>query len=206
MNSRCSIFAILIKAVALALPLAAITSGCAARTPRATSEPSLPADGNSELMEYIAEQPFVTANAAYRAIWLMLESEPYSGGFDDLTQALATRKVIDARWHYDALQFIDNATAAYMISRSAKFNSSINFALTGLGRYAWKELQYRRIAEPGSELSLITGGQFLGMLAKSDDYLHDVGRASGQRSELGDDPSANRPTSTPPDPGASQLP
>lgn len=157
-------------------------------------------------MEYISEQPFVTANAAYRAIWLMVETEPFSGGFDELTEALVDRQIVDARWHYDALQFIDNATAAYMISRAAHINSSINFALTGLGRYAWKELQYRRIAEPGSEWSLTTGGQFLALLTKTDDYLHDIGRATSPRSELGDDPSTQGATRAPADSGTSQLP
>lgn len=170
--------------------LALCLGGCAMRTPHVTSAPVVPADGNAELMEYIADQPFVTAEAAYRAVWLMIETEPYSGSFDDLTHELVQRKIAADSWHYAPDQTINNGTAAYLICRAAKINSSINFALTGLGRYAWKELQYRRIAEVGSESNLTTGGAFLAMLSKTDDYLHEMRRAPDQRSELGHDPSA----------------
>lgn len=164
-------------------------SGCVSQGLRATSEPSLPAEGNAELMEYIAGQPFITANAGYRAIRLLVSEEPFSGSFEELTADLVQRHVVDSHWNYDPLQYLDNASVAYMISRAAHVGMSLNFAVTGFGRYAWKELQYRRIAEPGSEYSLTTGGQFLAMLSKTDDYLHEVGRAPGQRSELGADPS-----------------
>ena len=57
--------------------------------------------------------------------------------------------------------------------------------MLGLGRYAYRELQYHQIAGPGGDLGLVSGGEFLGIVRKADEYKRHVGQTSDY-AELGE--------------------
>lgn len=161
--------------------------GCASMQPTA-SQPAMPTESNAELTEFISNQAFVTAESAYRSIYILWKGEPFSGDFDSLRSALEAGKVISPLWGHAPTSRIDRATAGFMLCRACDIRSGLNWQLTGLGRYAWKELQYRRIAGLRSEYGLVSGGEFLGLLIRSEDYLSRRGDAP-ERIELGDEPS-----------------
>jgi len=172
-----------LRVAALAL-LCASLSACRAMLPRATTQPTVPG-GNAALIQHISEQPYVTAEAAYRAIYVLWQGELFDGDFAALSEALLEGGMIDKTWSLTADQYLDRATVGYMVCRVCGVRSGLNWQLTGLGRYAWRELQYKQIAGPGSEMSLVGGGEFLGILARAEDYMRNVGKQAVERAELG---------------------
>lgn len=161
--------------------------GCASTQPTA-SQPAAPVDSNAELTEFISNQAFVTAEPAYRSIHILWKGEPFPGGFSELAAALEQGGIISPLWKHAPNTRLDRAAAGFMLCRACDIRSGLNWQLTGLGRYAWKELQYRRIAGPRSEFGLVSGGEFLGLLIRAEDYLAGRGEYS-DRLDLGEEPT-----------------
>ncbi len=161
---------------------------CRTTAPRAASQPAPPPHENALLIEYIGEQPFVTADSGYRAVYSFWKNgESFEGEFEALAALLVENKIASGAWHQTPDEVLDRATVAYMICRAANIHG-VNWDLMGLGRYAWRELVHRGIAYPGSELRLVSGGELLGILYRAEDHLQDIGRG-GKRVELGEEPT-----------------
>ena len=175
--------AFLVVTLGLTLPACQVTS-----PHLATTQPAIPTDGNGALAEYIADQPFVTVEPAYRAVYILWKGEVFEGDFHALTEALAAGGIITQRWNYPADGQIDRASVGYMLCRAGNVRSGLNWQLTGLGRYAWRELNYLGIANPISEYGYVPGGQFIGMLARSEEYMLRRGQAGIEPVELGGAP------------------
>lgn len=190
MGNRKSMRAFVTCAIAGVAALAIFGGGCA--PVRATAMTPVPNNANAELMEYIGDQPFLTAEAGYRAAYVFWKGQPFDGDFAGVRGALVDGGIAAGSWSHDPADCLDRATAGYLICRACGINSGINWPLTGLGRYAWKELQYRQIAQPSGEMGLIGGGEFLGVLAKAEDYARRSGAADlGPKAELGAQPTAD---------------
>ena len=169
-----------------AFPLAvlfAALGGCQA--PHAPSTTPPPRSGSAELVMYIANQPFVTAEPAYRAVYSLATGEAFAGDFGELTEKLRADGLIEKDWNHAADQCLDRATVAFMVCRACKIQSGINWMLTGLGRYAWRELQFKGIAEGGNDAALMGGGEFVGLLSRAGQYLERTGKAGEQQVQLG---------------------
>ncbi|MBU0639728.1 MAG: hypothetical protein KKB50_12750 [Planctomycetes bacterium] len=167
-----------------------LLGACRAAMPHApTTQPAVPTDGNAALMGYIGEQAYVTAEPAYRAIHILWRGDFFEGDFEALSAALREGGVIAPGWRHAADTFLDRAAVGYMVCRACSIKSGLNWRLTGLGRYAWRELQYRHIAGPHSELGLMSGGEFLGVLARAEDYsFRSAGPVAAEQAELGAQP------------------
>ena len=163
--------------------------GCQAARPHATTQIHVPSDTNAELVEYISDQPYVTAEAAYRAVYILANNEIFEGDYDALTAAMKSGDLVRASWDYTADTFLDRAASGYLVARACGLHTGLNWRLFGLGRYAHRELIYRRIAHPSGEYGLISGGEFLGVLARAEEYMRQSGRAAGKTIELGSEPS-----------------
>jgi len=147
-------------------------AGCRAmsvQTP--ASQPALLPDANAELTLQISTMPFLTAEAAYRAVYLLREGSAFDGDFDALSQELVASDVVSQHWQLAAGARLNRAKVGRMICRVCGIRSGLNWRLTGLGRYAWRELQYRGICRGGSELNLISGGEFLGILHHAERFV-----------------------------------
>jgi len=175
--------------LSLSAGLAAALFGCAAGGPRAaTTQPDAPLDTNAELIEYISNQPHVAAEPAYRAVYILWKNEVYQGEFSNLAQQLEGAKIVSATWGLQPDSLLNRATVGYMLARTCDIRSGLNWLLTGLGRYAWMELTYKRIAHPAGDLGLMSGGEFLGILARAEEYLFE--RKGGEQVELGAEPGS----------------
>lgn len=177
----------LIYCVLVVVLVLACVGGCRTAQP-ATTQPTVPADGNAALMQYIGEQPFVTAEVTYRAAYILAKGEVFAGDFEALTQALAADRIVGASWNHAPADLVDRQTVAYMICRACGIRGGLNWRLTGLGRYAWRELQHKRIAGPGGEWALLSGGELQGILLRADEYLYRTGRVTTGRADLGAEP------------------
>ncbi len=183
-----TIFAALRALLLVGMLSAPLLTGCRAAGPRATTQPVVPTDTNAELVEYISDQPYVTAEAAYRAVYILANGEIFHGDFDTLAAEMKVGRLVGHGWGYGADSFIDRAAVGHLVARACGI-PGLNWQLTGLGRYAWRELIYRRVAHPSGEYGLISGGEFLGVLARAEEYLHKAGRAPGETAELGGEPN-----------------
>jgi hypothetical protein len=165
-------------------------AGCQAAAPRtgAATRPVVPTEGSAALTEYIAEQPFVTVEPAYRSIYALWKGADFTGDFAALVAALRDGRIIASQWDYPPDALTDRGSVGYMICRACNIRSGLNWQLTGLGRYAWRELNYLGIVSPASEYGYVSGGQFVGILARAEDYLARRGQTVGGRVELGSPP------------------
>jgi len=182
-------FAALLTILLVGLPAVQLLTGCRAALPRTTTQPAVPADTNAELVEYISDLPYVTAESAYRAVYILSNGEIFEDSYEALVTEMQRDGLIGHAWDYDPAEFIDRAAVGHLVARACDIRTGLNWQLTGLGRYGYRELVYRRIAHPSGEYSLISGGEFLGLLARAEEYLHQVGRAPGDRAELGSEPT-----------------
>lgn len=173
---------VLMGLMALASPL---WLGCQMGGRHAVDHPAVPSDGSAELVRYIADESFVTAEPAYRAIYALAKGDAMVGSFEEVTEKLAADGLIGKDWNYAANRYLERGSVAYMICRACKIQSGINWLLTGLGRYAWRELQYKGIAGDGSEFGLMSGGEFVGLLLRAEDYMRQTGKRDVQPVELG---------------------
>lgn len=162
-----------------------VCAGCQTTLPRDSSRPPLPTDNNAELVEYISDMPYVTAEAACRAAYILAKGQVFTEDYAALVEALKSEKLITGPWNRQADEFVIRAEVAMLIARAADVRSGLNWRLTGLGRYAHRELIYLGIAHYSGEFGYISGGEFLGTLARAEDYMHNAGRSVGQRAELG---------------------
>lgn len=167
---------------ALAAPLLV---GCAA--PSAEPGLSVPRKSSAELILHISQQPYVTADAGYRAIYTLAEGQSFHGAtvssdegvspttpaaddFAALTSAMVHDKLVEASWDYAPERYLTRSDTGYMVCRACNIRTGVNWNLTGLGRYAWRELIYHEIAQPGNEFAPITGGEFLAVMLKANLY------------------------------------
>ncbi len=171
-----------------AICLLSLLTGCQAAMPRATDQAAVPAETNAELVEYISDQPFVTAESACRAIYILANGEIFEGSYDELTQTMKSSDLLGDHWTHQDNEFLNRAAIGYLVARACKIRSGLNWRLTGWGRYAYRELIYLKIAHVSGELNLISGGEFLGLLARAEEYLHKTGRVPGEAAELGQEP------------------
>jgi hypothetical protein len=154
----------------LLLAAAACLTALGCRSASPSTQPA-PRDSSATLVAYIGDQPYVTAEAAYRATYALAnDGASFDGDFAALRSALLAAKLIDD-WDYDAATFIHKHAIGVMICRACKIRTGLNWNLTGAGRYAWRELIYHRIARPSGELGLISGGEFVSVLLKAEEYL-----------------------------------
>lgn len=164
--------------------------GCQAAGPRlsSTTQPAVPTEGNGALAEYIADQPFVTAEPAYRAVYILRNGTVFEGDYPALADQMQADGLIGNGWDHSADGLLNRSAVGYLLCKACDVHSGLNWQLTGLGRYAWRELNYLGIASPLGEYGYVPGGQFIGMLARCEDYMHRTQRDGVERVELGAEP------------------
>ncbi len=180
------------RTVLLAGPLliVAFAAGCRVTLMRSGPQPAVPTDQNAELMEFIGDQPYVTAEPAYRAVYILWKGADamFRGSYEELQSELEEARIIDPLWKLPPDSPVDRATIGYMIARVCNIRTGLNWQLLGLGRYAYREVAYRGIAEPAGDLGLVSGGEFLGILLRAEQYMQTSAKGIGARPEIGPEP------------------
>lgn len=141
----------------------------------------VPRESNAELVEYIADLPYVTAEAVYRSLHILSFGNVFEGDYEALRAALSDGglPVRDV----EANVCLNRAQVGLLVASACEIKTGVNYQLTGLGRYAWRELQHLRIARTSGEYGYLSGGEFLGLLARAEEHLNPP-----DRGELGDAP------------------
>jgi hypothetical protein len=152
----------------------------------------VPTHGTAELVMYIGDQAFVTAEPAYRAAHALAHGQSFDGEFDALTQQMRTEKLVGESWNYAPDRCLTRGDVAFMVCRACRIQTGLNWLLTGLGRYAWRELQFKGIAGDGSDAAYMSGGEFVGLLSRAEEYLSRAGKRAQPPVELGARPGSPR--------------
>jgi hypothetical protein len=171
------------KFVILAAGLIGLNFGCAStgRSPAGAAEP-LPEDvltSSGGLIEFIGNQPFVTAELGYRAAYAMAEGEMFAGDYAALQSALVQLEIARSSWDLAPDQPLRRGQIGYLLCKSAGITSGFNWNLLGGERYAYRELVYLGIVRPAGEYGLMSGGEFQGALIATEEHL-----AEGQTSAV----------------------
>lgn len=170
----------LLAFAALLVPLG-LAPGCRVSLPR---EP-VPYEDNAELIVAIAEMPYVNADAACRAVYILVTGDVFPGEYDELLDAMRQRDlpVADIAPH----EAPNRQEIAKLLAEVADVPAGVNYALTGLGRYALRDLQYHRVVRTPNDYGPVSGGEFLGMLARTEELIA-ARRKTGEKVELGQEP------------------
>ena len=144
----------------------------------------IPGGTNAELIEYIAEMPYVSADAAYRALHILRTNEVFEGDFDSLKAAMSDQGGVVAGIQPNECP--DRQELCRAIVRACGISPGLNYRLTGLGRYALRDLQYQRIVRTQNDYGPFSGGEFLGILARAEEYMREHADVAGV--DLGSEP------------------
>jgi hypothetical protein len=136
----------------------------------------VPTDSSAALVMHIANEPYITAEPAYRAAYSLAHGDSFEGDYAALTQTLEADKIVCTHWQYAADRCLNRGDVGFLVCRAVGIRTGVNWNLTGLGRYAYRELIYHNIAEPGSEYRLMTGGEFVGILSRAEQYRRERDR------------------------------
>ncbi len=168
-------------------------AGCQATLPESKYRQDPVPRGNADLIDFISEQPLVTGEPVYRAVYILSQGEPHAGSFEEVKAALIEKEMAREEWNHGPNTLMNRAGVAYMIGKAVGLKTGLNWFLFDQGRYAWRELQRLGIGGPGSELGHLTGGEFNGILARANRYIAEKQRRTGdtpppEQAELGSEP------------------
>jgi hypothetical protein len=166
------------RLIATSFVMTGLLLGCQAPQPHSpdpapTREP-VPVD-NVELVSYIGQQPFITAEPAYRAAYLLRYGDAFTGDYDQLRTLLEDEGLVGRAWQHAPTERLNRGAIGYLLCRTAQIEQSLNWILFRLGRYAYRDLQILGIAGPGGEFSLVSGGEFQGILRRTENYMQEAG-------------------------------
>jgi len=133
----------------------------------------MPADEDSAaFLDRISSQANVSENDAMRGFLLLLDGRDSAKSFDERVESLRARKIVDARWSFDATRAITRGKLAYMAFQACKMSGGIMIMLAGpTQRYCLREMQYRRMMTAGSMCTPVTGMEFVGVLSRADAFI-----------------------------------
>ncbi len=120
-------------------------------------------------------EPVVTVAEAYRAVLILADGDDTHEDFAAREQALISRGMVRPEWGLERDQAIDRGTIAYMLYRMLEMRGGVDMTLFGswgLGdrRYALRELTYRGLMSKSATYQYISGGEFVYLLRKADEY------------------------------------
>jgi len=143
----------------------------------ANGQTALPKEDSAAYLDRISSRPTVTEADALAGIFLMLD-EPPKATFGEAVKALVGRKIADARWDFQAGREMVRGKVAYMIYQTCKIRGGLTLTLAGPSqRYCLRELQYRGFMTPGPVYNIVTGMEYVAILARADE-LRQTGKVT----------------------------
>ncbi len=139
----------------------------------ASPQAVLPAGENSaKYLDRISSQTRVSQNDAMRGILLLTDGKDECQTFQQRVETLTQRKIVPARWPYQADSPITRGKLAYMLYQACKVSGGVILTLAGPSqRYCLRELQYQGFLSDGAVYGQVTGMEFVAALSRADSFL-----------------------------------
>lgn len=166
----------------------------AATQPVVVAEDACLQVGEMDFLDCMVPRVKCTFAHAVRAVGIFIQGSDVGENFDQQYQFLLDRGVVRPAWKIEPDDWIDRGTISYMLYKAMGLKGGVNmvvFASWGLGdrRYAYRELRYRKLVEPGVDYNYVSGPELVTLLSKVDNYMQDTGRyGPDDEVELGDKP------------------
>ena len=156
------------------LAAAVCQSGCGSSSLRISGGEAALAndDGSAGYLDRISSAEKVSQNDAFRGVLMLLEIDDAKDTFRGRTEKLVAKGIVDSWWDFQADKPITRGKVAYMLYQACKVSGGVILTLTGPSRrYCLRELQYQGFVSKGSVFAPVTGGEYVGILARADAYL-----------------------------------
>jgi len=152
-----------------------ITSGCG--TPARVAEPlaqTLAGDAperQSEFWYQLARSPSVSNDDAFHALLLYFDGGDPAPDYAGRVALLRERRMLPDGFDRPGEEVVERGTIATAIARAAQITGGVTMQLIGVTpRYADRALQSRGLLTSGSPNQTVTGGQFVAILGRLEDY------------------------------------
>ncbi|MDY7011399.1 MAG: hypothetical protein SVV80_11715 [Planctomycetota bacterium] len=144
----------------------------------------LSAVDSATYLDGISSLSTVSEAEALEGVLLVL-AESDKATFAQAITALQERKIVPAKWGFQADRPITKGKVAYMTYQACRIKGGLTLQLTGPSqRYCLKELQYRGIMSPGVSYNAVSGMEFLAILGRIDEFRQ-TGKIAGASSREG---------------------
>lgn len=148
-------------------------------------------DAQMEFWHQLALRPVTSNDEAFHGLLLYLDNQDANADYEHRLAALKSRGLVAGWFNRPADEAIRRGTLAVAIGKMLKIRGGVMMSLTGgnVDRYAMRELEFLEIYPQSSENQTFSGGEFVGIIGKIDDY---------QRGNPADYPAAVLPQNTDP--------
>lgn len=122
-----------------------------------------------DFLQWLSRQPLVRSEDAYRAVLLLKNGQSTPGDFAALQAQAEQEGLTNWQFKMEPGHAVDNGQVAFMLCKAIKQVGGINWCLTGLVRYAYREMVYQEVmVKDRAEYQHITGGEMVDAIGKAD--------------------------------------
>ena len=158
----------------LALTAACALTGCSTMT---VSEPltqkygGADAEAQMEFWHALYESKLTSNDEAFHGLLLFLDGKDDCADYPARVELLKSRALLAADFDRPANQAVQRGDLAVVVMSSLNVKGGMASKLfPHSGRYAMRELQYAGLFPPGSPWQSFTGGQFVSIIGRLEDY------------------------------------
>ena len=124
-----------------------------------------------EFWDRLADQPVTSNDDAFHGLLMFLDGDDPADDYAGRVRTLRSRRMLPARFNQPAEQAVDRGTLAVAIVKALKIDGGLALRLFGPNpRYAVRELVFMELYPPSSPNQTFSGGEFLGIIGKLEDY------------------------------------
>ena len=162
-------------ALAVACAVAWALLGCAAM-PTVPDSVLARAGGSDEQQQLdywheVATKDLIGNDEAFHGLLLYVDGKDDAAGYAQRVASLKSRGFLPRNFDGGANEAVDRGTVAVALARHLRLKGGLTMRLTGLTpRYATRELEYRGVYPPSSTNQIFTGGEFVGVIGKAEDF------------------------------------
>jgi hypothetical protein len=157
----------------------------------AGSEP----DQQMEFWHRLAEKPMTSNNEAFHALLIFVDGQDTAERYYQRVDALKRKGMLLKDFDGEANDAVSRGTMAVALFKALNLKGGVIMTVFGTSpRYATRELRYRNIYPESSPNQTFSGGEFIGLIGRAQDWL-DAQQAMAAASRTPVDESKNSPES-----------
>ena len=159
----------------VACAFASIAIGCASTT-RVPDSVLARTSGNDDQkqLDYwheVATKSLVSNDEAFHGLLLYIDGKDDAANYNDRVASLKSRGFLPKSFNRGRDDALERGTVAVALAKHLNLHGGLTMHLLGISpRYATRELEYRDIFPPSSPQQIFTGGEFVGVIGKAEDY------------------------------------
>ena len=119
----------------------------------------------------IATKSLISNDEAFHGLLLYIDGKDDSTTYDQRVASLKSRGFLPKSFNHGATDALERGDVAVALAKHLGVRGGLTMRLTGITpRYATRELEYRGVYPPSSPQQIFTGGEFVGVIGKAEDF------------------------------------